>query len=75
MMKIGYARVSSYGQKLDVQLEHLKSADCEKIFQEKVSGKDAATRKQLQAALGYGVRPAKLRELQVFLKTHPVYVN
>lgn len=52
-MKIGYARVSSYGQKLDVQLERLKSAECEKVFQEKVSGKDATTRKELQAALDY----------------------
>ena len=35
-MKVGYARVSSVGQKLDVQLDKLK--DCEKLFQEKKSG-------------------------------------
>jgi DNA invertase Pin-like site-specific DNA recombinase len=35
-MKVGYARVSSFGQSLDVQLEKLK--DCDKIFHEKQSG-------------------------------------
>lgn len=35
-MLVGYARVSSVGQKLDVQLEKLNG--CEKIFQEKKSG-------------------------------------
>jgi DNA invertase Pin-like site-specific DNA recombinase len=34
MAKVGYARVSSYGQSLDVQLEKL--ADCERIFSEKM---------------------------------------
>ena len=37
-MLVGYARVSTLGQKLDVQLEKLKM--CEKIFQEKKSGLD-----------------------------------
>ncbi len=39
MATVGYARVSSVGQSLDVQLEKLK--DCDKVFKEKRSGVDA----------------------------------
>ena len=39
MAIVGYARVSSVGQSLDVQLQKLK--DCEKVFKEKRSGVDA----------------------------------
>ncbi len=44
MALVGYARVSSVGQSLDVQLEKLKH--CDKIFQEQRS----ATGKQLKLA-------------------------
>ena len=37
-MKIGYARVSTTEQNLDIQLKELKNAGCEKIYREKLSG-------------------------------------
>ena len=50
MTKVGYARVSSIGQSLDVQREKL--ADCGKLFEEKRSGTTDA-RPQLKECLRY----------------------
>ncbi|MFJ7859858.1 recombinase family protein [Peribacillus sp. NPDC097206] len=51
-MKIGYARVSTLDQSLDLQLDALEKAGCEKIYQEKMSGmKD--DRPQLKELLDY----------------------
>lgn len=50
MALVGYARVSSVGQSLDVQLDKLKL--CDKIFPEKKSGA-SSKRLRLQACLEY----------------------
>ena len=44
MAIIGYARVSSIGQKLDVQLEKLQTQGCEKIYREKESASTTTKR-------------------------------
>ena len=50
MSTVGYARVSSVGQSLDVQLDKLKG--CDKAFREKKTG-TSNKRPQLQACLDY----------------------
>lgn len=52
-MKIGYARVSSTDQNLDRQIEALERAGVEKLFQEKMSGKNMTSREELQKALQF----------------------
>lgn len=51
MTMIGYARVSSIGQSLDVQQAALLEAGCDKIFAEKKSGRRASDREQLALAI------------------------
>jgi DNA invertase Pin-like site-specific DNA recombinase len=46
MAQFGYARVSTDGQSLTAQVAELKAANCQRIFQEKISGA-RADRKQL----------------------------
>ena len=50
---IGYARVSTYGQPLDSQLERLRKAGCSSrnIYREKVTGA-RADRRELNRTLG-----------------------
>jgi DNA invertase Pin-like site-specific DNA recombinase len=50
-MKYGYARVSSKGQDLTAQLNQLKENGCEKIFKEKVSGRNKEERESFQKLL------------------------
>lgn len=63
MATIGYARVSSTGQSLEVQLEQLKAAGCDKVFSEKESGRTTIGREELALALDY------VREGDVFVVT------
>ena len=46
--RLGYARVSTYGQTLDAQLEQLGGAGCTKIFREKVTGAHSDRRQLLK---------------------------
>lgn len=50
-MKIGYARVSTADQSLALQLDGLRRAGCEQIYEEKASGKATADRPELQNLL------------------------
>lgn len=52
MATVGYARVSSVGQSLDVQMQKLKGFGCDKIYKEKKSGLDAG-RPELSKCLDY----------------------
>lgn len=52
MAIIGYARVSSTGQKLDVQLEKLQAAKVDKLYQEKITGTNSS-RPEFKACLDY----------------------
>lgn len=51
-MRIGYARVSTHDQNLDLQLDSLRKAGCEKVFQESASG-SSMDRPVLAEALVY----------------------
>lgn len=52
-MLVGYARVSSVGQSLEVQQDLLRTAGCEKVFAEKKSGTSTKNRTALQDALEF----------------------
>src|SRR6476659_9616899 len=51
-MLVGYARVSTQEQDLALQLDALRAAGCEKVYEEKASGAQRE-RPELKAALGY----------------------
>ena len=51
-MNIGYARVSTGEQNLDLQVDALEQADCKTILQEKISG-TISERPKLEEALNF----------------------
>ena len=56
-MLVGYARVSTLDQNLDLQRDALTKAECERLFEEKRSGKAGTKRPEFEAALAY-LRPS-----------------
>jgi DNA invertase Pin-like site-specific DNA recombinase len=52
-MFIGYARVSTQDQNLDLQRDALTKAGCERIFEEKKSGRPGTKRPEFEAALSF----------------------
>ena len=65
MPTVGYARVSSTGQDLAVQMEKLTGAGCERIFKEKRSGVDAS-RPELKRCLEYASRAHASAEARAY---------
>lgn len=63
MAVVGYARVSSFGQELEIQQHLLAVAGCDKVFYEKKSGTTTEGREELRRALEY------VREGDVFVVT------
>jgi DNA invertase Pin-like site-specific DNA recombinase len=53
MSNVGYARVSSAGQDLDIQLAALKAAGCDVIRAEKISGTSTEGRVELHTVLAF----------------------
>jgi DNA invertase Pin-like site-specific DNA recombinase len=55
-MLVGYARVPTLDQNLDLQRDALRKVGCERLFEEKKSGKAGTKRPEFEAALAY-LRP------------------
>lgn len=70
-MRYGYARVSTAGQDLEVQLQALKSESCDKIYSEKFTG-IKADRPELNKVLQLLKEGDTLvvTKLDQFIKTH-----
>lgn len=62
-IKIGYARVSTSGQSAEVQVEALRQAGCDRVYQEQRSGTTRQGRAELERALN------DVREGDVFMVT------
>ena len=50
-MLVGYARVSATHQNLDRQLALLKAEGCNRVFREKLSGREGMKRPELEKAI------------------------
>src|ERR1700731_4293806 len=61
--RLGYARASTYGQKIDAQLAQLRAEGCTRIYREKMGGGGPDRRELLK------LRPARPLDLRPF--RHP----
>jgi hypothetical protein len=52
-VKVGYCRVSSTDQNADAQRQQLEAAGVDRIFEERVSGKNTTDRAELRAILDF----------------------
>ena len=52
-MKYGYARVSSVGQDLTIQVQKLNKVECDVIREEKVSGTSLKGRTEFKTLMGF----------------------
>lgn len=62
-MLVGYARVSTQDQNLDLQRDALTKVGCERIFEEKKSGKAGTRRPEFEVALAY-LRPTQGKRMR-----------
>jgi DNA invertase Pin-like site-specific DNA recombinase len=65
---LGYARVSTYGQTLDAQLEQLRGAGCKKVYREKVTGAHSDRRELLKML--NALAPGRMTSLAASLDKH-----
>lgn len=52
-MNVGYTRVSTAGQSLDIQIDKLRQHGCERLYQEKKGGGSRTGRTELESALEF----------------------
>jgi DNA invertase Pin-like site-specific DNA recombinase len=53
MTTVGYARVSAKDQNLEIQMSQLNAAGCERIYSEKMSGKNTRDRPEFKKMMDY----------------------
>ena len=73
-MRIGYARVSTDDQTLDLQRDTLKKAKCGEIYEEHASGKNTV-RPQLEACLKSMRAGEDLKTVRTLLRSGDVSVS